>query len=276
MFIKERSIWKRPLAYILLLIAIVFYAYPLYFTITTAFKTNVDSLASPPKFLFTPTMVSMKRAYSDYGLWPALKNSIIISFSNMALTLAIGTPAAYSLSRSKFKGKSILSFWILTSRMIPPIVMVIPFFIISRRTGLYDSHILLILVYLTINLAFVVWMMKSFFDDIPRALDEAALIDGLSPFGAFYKIILPLSAPGLVSTAIFCLMFTWNEFMYALSLTEYYAATLPIVFSKFIGYSGASWAEMSAAAVTTMVPILIAASLVQKHIVKGLTGGAVK
>ena len=274
--IAKRSKISRALLYLLLLSMIIFYMYPLYFAVTTSLKTNADSLSYPPKFIFKPTLDSYYRAFNDYNLWPALKNSIIICFSNMFLSILIGVPAAFSLSRAKFAGKQVISFWILTSRMVPPIVMVIPFFVISRSAGIFDTHVLLILVYLTINLAFVVWMMRSFFDDIPRSLDEAALIDGCSPFSAFLRVILPLTAPGLVSTAILCLMFTWNEFMFALSLSEYRAATLPIVFSSFIGYSGANWAEMSATAVTTMVPILIAASLVQKHIVKGLTGGAIK
>lgn len=276
MNVRRDSLPKKIFLYCVLAIAVIMYAYPLYFVITTALKTNIDSLAYPPKFIFKPTLLSFKNAFQNYDLFQSLLNSIVVSFSNMILTLMAGVPAAYSLSRAEFKGKRILSFWILTSRMIPPIVMVIPFFVISRATGLYDNHIFLIFVYLTINLAFVVWMMKSFFDDIPISLDEAAMVDGCSPFGAFYKVILPLTIPGLISTAIFCLMFTWNEFMFALTLTEYYAATLPIAFSKFIGYAGTSWAELSAAAVTTMLPILIAATLVQKNIVKGLTVGAVK
>jgi len=276
MNVRRDTLTKKIILYFLLAIAIIVYAYPLYFVITTALKTNMDSLASPPKFIFKPTLQSFKNSFANYDLFPSLLNSIIVSFSNMALTLAAGVPAAYSLSRANFKGKKLLSFWILTSRMIPPIVMVIPFFIISRATGLYDKHIFLIFIYLTINLAFVVWMMKSFFDDIPISLDEAAMVDGCSPIGAFYKVILPLTVPGLISTAIFCLMFTWNEFMYALTLTEYYASTLPITFSKFLGYTSISWAELSAAALTTMLPILIAAALVQKNIVKGLTVGAVK
>ena len=268
--------FKRSLLYIILIMVALLYSYPLYFAVTTTLKTNMDALSMPPKFVFEPTLQNIDHAFRDYGLWPALRNSIIISFANMLLTLAIGTPAAFSLSRGRFKAKRLLTFWILTSRMIPPIVMVIPFFIIARTTGLYDTHILIILVYLTINLAFVVWMMKSFFDDIPESLDEAALMDGCSELRAFWKIILPLSAPGLVSTAIFCLMFTWNEFLFALSLTEYRASTLPITFSKFIGFTGINWADMCAAAVTTMLPILVAATLVQKHIVKGLTGGAIR
>jgi multiple sugar transport system permease protein len=272
----KKNIFATSSMYSLLIIAVLLYAYPLHFAVTFALKTNADALAFPPKFIFKPTLESFKLAFTNYGLGSGLINSLIVSFSNMALTLLIGTPAAYALSRTQFRGKGILGFWILTSRMIPPMIMVIPFFLISRAIDLYDTHILLILVYLTINLAFVVWMMKSFFDDIPIALDEAARIDGCSGFGAFWRIILPLTAPGLVSTAIFCLMFTWNEFLFSLSLTEYRAPTLPIAISRFIGYSGANWAEMCATAVTTMLPILIAAALVQKHIIKGLTGGAVK
>jgi multiple sugar transport system permease protein len=276
MIVKRKNPVARTALYIILGITLLIYGYPLYFAVTTALKTNIDALSYPPKFLFIPTGTSFRNAFKNYDLLPALWNSIIISFSNMVLTLLAGTPAAYSLSRTNFRGKKLLTFWILTSRMIPPIVMVIPFFIISRSTGLYDTRLFLIFIYLTINLAFVVWMMKSFFDDIPTSLDEAALIDGCSQFQAFRKIILPLTLPGLVSTAIFCLMFTWNEFMFALALTEYNASTLPVAFSKFIGYAGTSWAELSASAVVTMLPILIAATLVQKHIVKGLTGGAIK
>ncbi len=272
----KQKIWRTFLYLVLFMVAVI-YVYPIYFAITTALKTNIDALAMPPKFfVFRPTLQNVKIAFSDYDLLPALKNSLIISFSNTLLSLMVGTPCAFALSRTAFKGKKLISFWILSSRMIPPIVMVIPFFIIARQTGLYDTHIFLIFIYLTINLSFVVWMMKSFFDDIPVDLDEAALIDGCSDLKAFTKIILPLSSPGLVATAIFCLMFTWNEFLYALALTEFNAATLPIAISRFIGYTGMHWAEMCSAAVTTMIPILVAAAAVQKYIVKGLTVGAIK
>lgn len=276
MTLGKRPLGASALLYLFLLIVAVLYAYPLYYAATTALKTNEDALQMPPKFIFRPTLHSFAKAFRDYDLWPALANSVIVSFSNMALTLLIGCPAAFSLSRGSFRGRKVISFWILTSRMIPPIIMVIPFFLISRRFGLYDTRLLLVVVYLTINLAFVVWVMKSFFDDIPLSLDEAARIDGCSELSVFFRVILPLSVPGLVSTAIFCLMFTWNEFMYALSLTEYRAATLPITFSKFIGFSGIEWSSMSATAVVTMLPILVAASLVQKHIIKGMTLGSVK
>ena len=273
---RQAPLW-RCFLYIALITVGIIYLYPIYFALTTALKTNIDALAMPPKlFLFVPTLHNLQTAFSDYDLLPALKNSLIISFSNTLLSLLIGTPCAFALSRTIFTGKKLISFWILSSRMIPPIVMVIPFFIIARQTGLYDTHLFLIFVYLTINLSFVVWMMKSFFDDIPVELDEAALIDGCSDWKAFTKIVLPLSAPGLVATAIFCLMFTWNEFLYALALTEYNAPTLPIAISRFIGYTGMHWAEMCSAAVTTMIPILVAATAVQKYIVKGLTVGAIK
>jgi multiple sugar transport system permease protein len=272
-----KSLLGKIIVYTLLVLVGLAYIYPIYYATTTAFKTPKDSLAVPPKlFLFEVTLRNFEKAFTDYEIWPALKNSIIISFANMVLSLLIGAPAAFGLSRGRFKGKRFIAYWILSSRMIPPIVMVIPFFILARNLMLYDTHIYLIIIFLTVNLSFVVWMMKSFFDDIPIELDESALIDGCTDFTAFVRIILPLSAPGLAATAVFCLMFNWNQFMYALALTESRAVTLPIAIGRFVGFIGLNWAEMCATAVTTILPILVAAAIAQKYIVKGLTLGAVK
>jgi len=184
--------------------------------------------------------------------------------------------AAYSLARFKFKGSDNIAFWMLSIRMMPPVVAVIPLYIIMRNLRLLDTPWCLVIAYLTINLPFVVWMMKGFFEEIPREIEESALVDGCSTFDVFRRIALPLAAPGLAATGIFTFIFSWNEFLIALILTGTKSVTLPVGIIGYMKETGINWGYMTAGGILALIPVIIFAALAQKNLVKGLTMGALK
>jgi multiple sugar transport system permease protein len=263
--------------FILTSIIVIIYALPTYWVISTSFKTEVDAFAIPPKwFNFKPTLENYRIAFIDYGMLPNFKNSVIVTIGSTLLALTLGTPAAYALSRFNFKLRENLMFWFLSTRMAPPILVVLPFFLISRQIGLYDKLILLIIVYVLTNIAWVVFMMRSFFDEVPIDIDESALIDGASWYGALWRVVLPLSAPGLVATTVFCLIMAWNEYFFALVLTSVNAKTLPAAITSFLTVHGLLWGPMTAAGTVVMLPILLFTIWMQRHLIRGMTMGAVK
>ena len=184
-------------------------------------------------------------------------------------------PAAYVLARYRFRGNADLGFWILSTRMTPPVAMLIPFFVLYVRTGLVDTYAGLIVAHLALNISVIVWLMRSFFEDLPPELEEAAFVDGASWFGAFRRVCLPVAAPGIAAVAILSFLFSWNEFLFALVLTEQ-IRTVPVGLYQFVGYQQIRWGELSAAAVLMLAPVLAFVFLFQKRLVRGLTLGAVK
>jgi multiple sugar transport system permease protein len=207
-----------------------------------------------------------------------LLNSLIVVGASVLLALVIGSLAAYALARFRMgRLNDRLSFWVLAPRMIPSIAIVVPIFLILQQIGLLNRRLGLILVYTAFNLPFVVWMMRSFFHEIPIDLEEAAMVDAASRLSAFWYVMLPLAAPGLVATAIFAIIVTYNEFFFALTLTSTpAAATLPVGTAALIGKTQTLFGEMAAAGVVATAPIVFFALLVQRHLVRGLTMGAVK
>jgi len=203
-------------------------------------------------------------------------NSVIVTFGSVILVLAVAIPAAYALVRYDFKGKEILGFFFLTTRVFPPIGLLIPFFVMWIKFGLIDTRMGLVLVYMQFNLALAIWMLRGFFSELPDVLEEAAMIDGCSRFGAFMRVILPLAVPGLAATAILTAVFTWNEFLYAFALTGREARTVTVAIYNFIGYEEVEWGRLQAAGTLVILPILIFALSVEKYLVRGLTAGAVK
>jgi multiple sugar transport system permease protein len=253
------------------------YLLPTFWIVTTSFKTGADAFAMPPKwFNFGWTLENYRKAFIDYHMMGNAANSLIATSGSTLLALLLGTPAAYALSRFNFKLRENIMFWFLSTRMAPPILVAVPFFLISRRLGLYDTLTLLIFVYVLVNLAWVVFMMRSFFDEIPLELDESAMVDGASRFGAFRRIALPLTLPGLAATTIFCLIMAWNEYFFALVLTSDNAQTLPAAITTFLTVHGLLWGPMTAAGTVVMLPILVFALWVQKYLIRGLTMGAIK
>jgi len=260
---------------ILLAIALLIFLFPIFWMVSASFKTKADVFSFPPVFFANPTLENYRDVLSSE--FPRyILNSVIIAVSSVFISVLLGTPAAYTLSRFHFKIKEATAFWILSTRMAPPVAVALPMFLMMKTFGLLDTHICLIILYTTFNLSFVIWMMRGFFDEIPRSIDEAGLVDGCSRYSTFVKVVLPLVGPGLVATAIFCLIFSWNEFFFALTMSRTVARTVPVAVQGYIGIYGLRWGEMSAAATLATFPILIFAALMQKHLVRGLTLGAVK
>jgi multiple sugar transport system permease protein len=263
----------------LLALALVITLLPVYWMAITSLKAQVEVFASPPTFVpQRPTLENYVSLFANRNMGAYLLNSLIVVGVSVLLALAIGSLAAYALARFRMgRLNDRLSFWVLAPRMIPPIAIVVPIFLSLQQLGLLNKHLGLILVYTAFNLPFVVWMMRSFFQEIPIDLEEAAMVDGASRLSAFWHVMLPLAAPGLAATAIFAIIVTYNEFFFALTLTSTpAAATLPVGTAALIGKTQTLFGEMAAAGMLATVPIVLFALLVQRHLVRGLTLGAVK
>ncbi|HTG17339.1 MAG TPA: carbohydrate ABC transporter permease [Blastocatellia bacterium] len=270
----------RSAKYALSIAAVIAAVVPVYWMLTISLKTEVDQFASPPKwFTFTPTLAHYYDAFSTRSFGKYLITSAIVATLSTACAMVLGTLAAYGLSRFRLRGQldRRLSLWILSTRMFPPIVTAVPLFLMMRDLRLINTITSLVIVYTALNLPFVVWMMRGFFKELPRELEEAAMVDGDSRLGALVRVILPLVTPGLAATAVFCLIVSWNEFLLALVLTQTDAAmTLPVGIAGRVTQYEIKWGVMSAAGVVAMVPILAFALAVQRYLVRGLSLGAVK
>ncbi|NIY76477.1 carbohydrate ABC transporter permease [Thalassospira sp. HF15] len=282
---------------------------PLLWIIATGFKSPADSIAYPPKVVFEPSMEGyvnlftertratddMLEAAGEPTTWyeeiardqgtvisgpsrygERFLNSVIIGFGSTALCMILGTAAAYAFSRFRVPLKDDLLFFILSTRMMPPIAVAIPIFLMFRNLGLNDTHLGMILLYTGVNLSLSVWLLKGFIDEIPIEYEEAALIDGYTRFQAFYKVVLPQAATGIASTAIFCLIFAWNEYAFAVLLTSGTAQTAPPFIPTIIGVGGKDWPAVAAGATIFLVPVMVFTILLRKHLLRGITFGAVR
>lgn len=263
-----------------LVLALVSALAPVYWMITISLKIEGDQFANPPKwFLFTPTLQHYYEAFVTRSFGQYLLTSAVVAVISTVCALVIGTLAAYALTRFRLPWglDRKLSLWILSTRMFPAIVTAVPLFLMMRDLRLLNTKTSLIVVYTAFNLPFVVWMMRGFFAEVPRDLEEAALVDGDSRLGALVRVVLPLVSPGLAATAVFCLIVSWNEFLFALVLTQTDAAmTLPVGIAGRVTQFEIKWGVMSAAGAVAMMPILIFALAMQRYLVRGLSLGAVK
>jgi multiple sugar transport system permease protein len=248
---------------------------PFLWFVVMSFKPADDIFAGIGGFFFTPTLENYTSLWNDRFAGSML-NSFITSSVSTILALVIGTPGAYALSRATMMQERTFSLLILASRMAPPVAFAIPYFLVYRYMGLLDTRTGLILVYLTFNLALVVWLMRNFFDATPRALEEAAWIDGASLWKTFMVIVLPMSGPALVTTSILCFLYSWNDFFFALTLTRNNAMTAPVEVVNFMNYEGWEWGKIAAGGTLIMVPVLAFSLLMRKYLVAGMTAGAVK
>ncbi|CAN7399664.1 carbohydrate ABC transporter permease [Trinickia sp. LjRoot230] len=259
-----------------LLIVFVSSVFPFYWMVTTSLKSQADALAYPPRWLFTPTLSHYIDALFQHDVAGSLVNSLIIASSTTALAILLGTPAAYALARYEFRGKEDLWFWFISNRMVSPVVLAVPFFLIATKLDLVDTHIVLILLYLTFSLPIVVWICTDQFRNIPVELDEAARLDGASPWRVFWRINLPLAMPGIVVSAIFAFIFSWNDLLYALVLTRSDAITSPVAATSYMSGYELPWGEIMATGTLIVLPMVVFALLVSGRLVQGLTMGAVK
>ncbi len=249
---------------------------PLYWMFITSIKPSDDYLAVPPVwFPAEPTMLHYTAALFAYRGLDGLINSVIISAAATLLSTVLGTLMAYSLARFNTGGQH-LSFWVLSQRFLPPIAIVLPIFLIYRAVGLHDTHLGLIIAYTVFTLPVTVWMMFAYFRQMPKSLEEAALVDGCTRWQSLWRVAIPLAMPGIVAAAVFAFIACWTEFFFALILTSQTAFTLPTVFRAFLGFQGAQYGEASALAMVSLVPSIILGILAQRHLVRGLTLGAVR
>lgn len=251
--------------------------FPIYWIIVSSFKFPVDTLAVPPLWFFTPTLEAYVNIFAVNNYLRFFLNSVIVAVGTVSIALSFGSLAAYALDRLPFRFSGLVSYVLLTTRMIFPIVYAIPLFNLMRHANLLETRTGLIIAYTTFSLPYAVWIMQGFFNGIPVDLDEAAMIDGCSRFSAFWRVIVPVAGPGLASASIFILMLAWNEFLFALVLAGGGAAkTLPVAAAQLIGQREIQWNELCAVATVTIVPMAIFFILFQKHLIKGMIAGAIK
>jgi len=265
----------RALTVITYILAFLMF-FPILWMVMTSFKTEADAFAFPPNFLAVPTLDNWNIALFTQPYFPHLLNSLIITIFATVAALLLGVPAAYSLAFYPTKRSNFTLTWMISTRMLPPVGIILPFFVIFKELKLLDTHFGIIIIYTAANLPLVVWMMRSFLLDLPFETIEAARIDGANFWQEIRTIILPLVMPGLISTALLCLIFTWNEFFFAFNLTITDAAPLSVYISSFKTAEGLFWAKMSAAATLAVLPVILAGWFAQKQLVRGLTMGAVK
>lgn len=255
---------------------LVFLLAPFYWTVITSIKPVDDYMTIPPVwFPDQPTLVHYTAAMFTYRGLDGLINSAIVSTAATALSVLLGTLMGYSFARFNTGGQH-LSFWVLSQRFLPPVAVVLPIFLLYRGYGLNDTRLGLVLVYTVMTLPLSAWMMFAYFRQMPAELEEAALVDGYSRWGALWRVALPLALPGIVAAAVFAFIFCWTEFFFALILTSRTAFTLPTVFRGFLGFQASSYGEASALAIVSLVPSIVLGMLVQRHLVRGLTLGAVR
>ncbi len=251
--------------------------FPIFWIVISSIKRSVDTLAMPPVWWFRPTFNAYLQVFvlENYGRY--FLNTTVIALATTVISLAVGSMAAYVIDRYRFRFSDLVAYSLLATRMIFPIVYAIPLFLLFRDLGLLDTRVGLVIAYTTFSLPYAVWIMAGFFAAVPREIDEAALVDGCSRFGAFFRVILPLTAPGLAAATIFILLLAWNEFLFALVLAGGGAAkTLPVAAAQLIGQREIQWNELCAVSTATIVPLLLFFGLVHKYLLRGMIAGAVK
>ncbi|UFZ05127.1 carbohydrate ABC transporter permease [Bradyrhizobium ontarionense] len=282
---------------------------PLLWIFMTGFKSPSDAIAYPPKLVAEPTpegycnlFTTRTRQTPEYmaklppaaslcdrvsrgrnmvvagpsNYIPRYINSLVIAFGSTALSVVLGTLAAYAFSRFKVPLKDDLMFFILSTRMMPPIAVAIPIYLMYRELGLSDTRLGMILLYTSVNISLAVWLLKGFMDEIPREYEDAAMVDGYTRLQAFFKVVLPQATTGIVATAIFCLIFAWNEYAFAVLLTSGTAQTAPPFIPIIIGEGGQDWPAVAAGTTLFLIPIVVFTVLLRKHLLRGITFGAVR
>lgn len=265
----------RPFVFIGIFVLLGIALSPFVWNVMTSFKDKGEYFTYPPVFIPRSFGIEHYLQGMKLGGTRGIRDSFTVATSTTFLSVALGSLAAYSLARFRIGGEN-LAFWILSVRMMPPIASVLPLFLFFRSLRWLDTYQALIFTHLLMNLPFAVWMMKGFFEELPQELEEAALVDGCGRLGAFLRIAMPLVAPGLVATALFCFMFSWNEFLFALILGRSKVVPITVNIAGLIGGHEILWAEISAVSIVASVPIIVIAIVLQRYLVRGLTLGAVK
>lgn len=270
---RVRTLMLVVLATVLLAV----WAFPVLWALLTSFKTERDVLAYPPSIVFTPTL----RNYADVlfgsaSLLPNLLSSTIVAGVSTVVTLLLAIPAAYALARLELPAKRASGFYVLATQMLPPVGLIIPYYLVLQKAGMLDTYSGLIVIYLTFSLPFAIWLMVSYFEDIPREMEEAALLDRAGRARALWYVILPQVRGGIAVTTIFVFLNAWNEFLFAVVLGGNRVRPVTVAMFNYISVEQTLWAKLAAGAMLAMAPVILLGLLAQRHIVKGLTVGAVK
>ena len=271
---SSRSSTTRRAGLVVGVLVTLLYISPLVWLVLASFKNRVDIFSATPSLAFTPTLDNYVAAFGQKGFGDNLVNSVVVAVVSSAVALLVGVPAAYSLSRRSGRVFRAYLFSLLAARLMPAMVLVVPLFILATKLGVSGTYVAVVAAHLTFAIPFTVWMMRGFFVGVPKSLDEAARLDGCSEVMTFLRIALPLTQGGLVATTIFLLINSWNEFLFALILTGRDSATMPVALPNLLTPIGTFWGQIAAVATVTILPVAIFAFLVQKHMVAGMTGGA--
>jgi multiple sugar transport system permease protein len=267
---------RRLLTTFVAVFVVAIYLAPIYWVAITSIKPTVAINSSTPVWDFTPTSEHYVEIFTRFDFGTALMSSLIVVLTSTAITVALSFICAFALARMKLRGADHLSLFILSLRFMPVVVVAMPFYLFYTRLGLVDSHIGLIIAYVGFGTPFAVWLLRGFLRDLPKELEEAARLDGLGWPDIIRKIVLPISAPGLAVTAIFTFVFNWNEFLFALYITQSKAVTVPIQIAKMIDLYNVLWGPISAAVIIQLIPMVVVVALIQRHMIRGLAMGAVK
>ncbi|MCF7934670.1 MAG: carbohydrate ABC transporter permease [Spirochaetia bacterium] len=273
--VTRKRIGKTVLM-IFVIIASLVCIFPIYEMISTSLKYDVDAFSLPPKWIFTPTFDNYTSIFVSSNFGRYFINSVLVALLATFFSVFLGALAGYSIARFRYKGKKLIVILTLLMRMIPPVILVVPVFILWTKMGISDTRFGLVIVYVALNLPFNIWVLKTFIADIPYSLDESAIIDGCSDWTVFRKIILPLIAPGIAVASIFTFRISWNEYILSLVLTNRFTRTLPVAVSLYLTDAGTEWGKITAIATIIAIPAFIFTFTAAKQLITGMTAGAVK
>src|SRR6187399_77770 len=275
--LTSRSATRQIALYAIAGVGLAVWAFPVLWGLLTSFKTERDVLAYPPKFIFEPTLDNYREViFGTSSILPNLWSSVVVATASTLLTMLIAVPAAYALARLHFPGRKGSGFYVLATQMLPPVGLIIPYYLVLQKIGALDSYSGLTVIYLTFSLPFAIWLMVSYFEDVPYEMEEAALLDRAGRLRALWYVILPQVRGGIAVTTVFVFLNAWNEFLFAVVLGGNRVRPVTVAMFNFISVEQTQWARLAAGAMLAMAPVIVIGLLAQRHIVKGLTVGAVK
>lgn len=273
----KKTLTEKIILTVLTVLVVLFFMIPIYWLITTSFKFGREAFAIPPKwFVFDFTLKNYQEALTQVKTTRFILNSVIITTGATLLSLVLGVPAGYAIARSRSRLLNVSSYFFLLLLMVPPVAMLIPFYLIMRDVQLLGTYAAVIILDTVFDASFVVWMMRSYFSDVPKEMEEAALVDGASHLGAFLKVALPLSVPGIVASALYVIIYSWNDFLFALMLTSPKTKTIPLGILASFSAVEIGWGRMAAMSVFAIIPAVIISLFLNRYFVQGLTLGATK
>jgi len=269
--------WMSKLGLLIIFgIFLFWWLFPVYWMVSSSLKVEVEMFTIPPRWLFKPSLGNYKNLFATLGFSSYVINSIIASLSSTAIALLLGSLAGYGLARGKIPRKNDIAFWMISTRMAPIVGVILPLYLIFRKLHLVGTLQGLIIAYTTFNLPFAVWLMRGFFMEIPRDMEEAAMVDGCSKFQAFLYVALPLAKPGLVAMGVLCFMFAWNDYAFAVIFTSGKTQTLPVACARLMTEYGIVWGQVMTTGTVLVAPVLFLGVVIRKYLVRGLTMGAIK